>query len=363
MPQRENGASMEEEEETQPSAAGRRSRIIFWISAPEASQMLAAIEARSRGGDVCVVVSPLVEQRAEGLGLRFEEDLDKVLRAVRQQMAAPEFAPQFKSWLEALRSEQNNRLQNISAVVGPLGELAKLLTPVLTHPAAKDSIGEVWASFRRHEAVNRNIDDACRLLRESAQENLDVAARKAFLALTNTDETEAREGDVAAAWRVVAFALHSLIRGNADERKTLRLVHRQITSGDIPKASAVLFTAAAIEAFHLKEEETLRAGTIAALKAALSSQDESFRNLDEAKIRATLSTAVPVERGERRGRKGGAVRHGPARVVAELALHAGALGCEQRAGETQPSAIVRLTNEFDQATRRMKKRFEHDARK
>lgn len=361
MSQRENNASTEEETgDTAPTKPQQRSRIVFWISAPEAMQLLGAIEAQPHGEDVYVVVSPLFEQRAEGLGIRVEGDLDNVLADIRQQMADPEFVPQFKQWLSAQNDKRNSEFQKIGDAVRPWAKLAELLTPIFTHPAAKDSIKKIWAGLERREVVNRNIDDACAVLRESAQENLDVAAWKAFLALTNTDETGAREGDVSAAWRVVAFALQSLIRGNSEQRKTLRLVHRQITSGDIPKASAVLSAAAAIEAFHLKEDETLRGGVVTLFKAALSSQDECFSNLKDAKIWATLLTAVPLKRGERRGRTGGAVRHGPARVVAELALDVGAFDSRQRDGETKPETLVRLTDEFDQATRRVKKRFERE---
>jgi hypothetical protein len=215
------------------------------------------------------------------------------------------------------------------------------LTPLVKHPAAEGAIGQIWAGLKRRAAVSRDIDDACAVLRASARENLDEAALKSFLALADADEIGARDGDVAAAWRVVAFALHALLRGNADERKTLQYVYRQIMSGDIPKASAVGFAAIAIEAFHMKEDEALRRDTIVALKVALSTQDERFGKLDEAKVKTALSNAVPAERGERLGRKGGAVRHGPARVVAELALGVGAFGSEQRAGETQAARTRR----------------------
>lgn len=356
---------MSQREDNASNAPEQQPRIIFWINAPEAMHMLAAIEARSKKGDVCVVVSPLVEQHVEALGLPFVEDLAKVLSVIRQQMHHQDFVTQYKEWLAKRSKESEVNLQRIGAVVGPLGKLAEILKPALEHPAAREpmaeAIGKAFASLARRDVVNRDIDDACTVLREGARENLDVAVRKAFLALTNTDEVGARHGDVAAAWRVVAFALHALLRGNSDERKTLRYVHRQIASGDIPKASAVLFAEAAIEAFHVRDDETMQLGAIAALKVALSTQDDRFGSLDDAKIKIALSNATPADRGVRRGRKGGAARHGPARVAAELALEVGAFGSAPRTDESRLAAIARLTREFDEARRRAKKRLDRDA--
>lgn len=344
-----------------PTTAERPRRIHFWICAPEAAQLMAAIEAQNLTGDVCVAVSPVFGQQPDGLGLMFEEDLDKVMAAIRQRTADPAFSAQFKHWLQAHNKSLTSQIQKLGEWTQAAAKIADLLKPAMGLPEAKTFFAELFNRGRESSASSRDIDEACVTLRERARDNLERAAFKSFLALTDTDEAEARDGDNAAAWRVVAFALNALLRGSDHERKSLRYIHHMIASGDIPKAAAVISADAAIEAFHLKDDEALRKGTIAAFKAALSNQDERFRGLEETKLAAILRKAVPAKRGEERARKGGAAHHGPARVAAELALKVGALGSALRLNETKEEAIARLTRELNEATRRAKRRLGSDA--